>query len=70
MKRQRRRIVLRALEELDEPYRTAIHLHYWMRCSVAEIAEQLGTRPGTVKSHLYRGRERLAQILKREQADG
>ncbi|MHC4945581.1 MAG: RNA polymerase sigma factor [Planctomycetota bacterium] len=70
VKRQRKRIVLEALEGLDEPHRTAIHLYYWMKCSVAEIAEHLGTRPGTVKSYLYRGRERLAKILKKEQEDG
>ena len=61
-KRQQKRIVLQALEGLDEPYRTAVHLYYWMKCSVTEIAEQLGTRPGTVKSYLYRGRERLEKI--------
>lgn len=70
MKSQRRRIVLEALEGLDEPYRTAIHLYYWMKCSVTEIAEQLGTRPGTVKSYLYRGRERLGETLKKEQDHG
>jgi RNA polymerase sigma-70 factor (ECF subfamily) len=70
MKRQRRRIVLEALARLDEPYRTAIHLYYWMKLSVGEIAGQLETRPGTVKSYLYRGRERLAKILGEEQEDG
>jgi len=70
MKRQRKQTVLHALKGLEEPYRTAIHLYYWMKCSVSEIAEQLGTRPGTVKSYLYRGRERLAKILEKERDDG
>ncbi len=70
MKRQRKRIILETLDGLDEPYRTVIHLYYWINRSVAEIAEQLGTRPGTVKSYLYRGRERLAAVLRKEQEDG
>jgi RNA polymerase sigma-70 factor (ECF subfamily) len=68
--RQRKRHILEALEDLDEPYRTVIHLHYWMRCSVAEIAEHLGTRPGTVKSYLHRGRTRLATHLQTEGSHG
>ena len=65
--RQRRsRAVLEELEALDEPYRTAIYLHYWMKRPVSEIAESLGTRPGTVKSYLHRGRKRLARVLIRE----
>ena len=68
--RRRNRAVLESLDALDEPYRTAIYLHYWMKCSVSEIAKCLGTRPGTVKSYLYRGRKRLAKFLERERDDG
>jgi RNA polymerase sigma-70 factor, ECF subfamily len=70
VKGQRNRAVLKSLDALDEPHRTAIYLHYWMKCTVSDIAESLGTRPGTVKSYLYRGRKRLAQILKKEREDG
>jgi len=68
--KQRSRAVFDSLETLDEPYRTAIHLHYWMKCPVSEIAEYLGTPPGTVKSYLHRGRQRLARTLKEERNDG
>lgn len=67
---QRSRAVLESLDMLEEPYRTAIHLYYWMKCPIAEIAEYLGTRPGTVKSYLHRGRQRLARTLQREQDNG
>jgi len=70
VKQCRKHAVLESLEALDEPYRTAIHLHYWMKCPVSEIADCLGTRPGTIKSYLYRGRRRLARILKKEGEDG
>lgn len=68
--RRRNRSVLKSLDDLDEPFRTAIYLHYWMNCSIAEIAEQLGTKPNTVKSYLFRGRQRLAQSLKKERNNG
>lgn len=69
VKEQRNRAVLESLEELDEPYRTVIYLHYWLKRPVSAIAEDLDTRPGTVKSYLYRGRKRLAQILEKERDD-
>ena len=64
---QRRRTVRRCVEDLDEPYRTVVHLHYWMRCSVSEIASRLGLQPGTVKSHLHRARAHLARRLAAEE---
>lgn len=65
-RRQQRKAVLQCLEALDEPFRTAIYLHYWMKCPVSEIAEILDTRPNTVKSYLYRARKRLARMLEKE----
>lgn len=64
---QRRRTVRRCVEDLDEPCRTVVHLHYWMRYSVSEIASRLGMPPGTVKSHLHRARARLARHLASEE---
>ncbi len=69
MTRGRDSALVESLDRLDEPYRTAIHLHYWMKCSVSEIAEYLGTRPGTVKSYLHRGRKRLARTLRKGRGD-
>ncbi len=67
---QRNRAVLESLDALEEPYRTAIHPYYWMKCPISEITEYLGTRPGTVKSYLHRGRKRLARTLQEEQDNG
>ena len=67
---ERRRTVLAALEELAEPVRSALHLHYWLGASVREIAEVLDLKEGTVKSHLFRGRQRLAHRLAGEAHHG
>ncbi len=67
--RQRRHHVLECVENLDEPYRTVVYLHYWMSASVSDIAAYLGTRTGTVKSHLHRARARLARTMRREAED-
>jgi RNA polymerase sigma-70 factor (ECF subfamily) len=56
-----------ALELLPDLYRTVIYLHYWQESSVEEIGSLIGAPPNTVKSYLFRGRARLAQLLK---ADG
>jgi RNA polymerase sigma-70 factor (ECF subfamily) len=61
--REARRALRAAVEGLGEPARTAIHLYYWMECPIVEIATYLDMRPGTVKSHLFRARERLARLL-------
>lgn len=66
--REKRGRVAAAVADLNEPARTVVHLYYWMETPVAEIAEIMGMRPGTVKSHLYRARQRLARRLDKEQA--
>ena len=40
-----------------------IHLYYWMEMPVAEIAQVLTMKEGTVKSHLYRARRQLGRRL-------
>jgi RNA polymerase sigma-70 factor (ECF subfamily) len=52
-----------ALNELEEDYRTAVVLYDVLGCSYAEIAELTGVAEGTVKSRIFRGRARLAEIL-------
>jgi RNA polymerase sigma-70 factor, ECF subfamily len=53
----------RALNELDEDYRTAVVLYDVLGCSYAEIAELTGVAEGTVKSRIFRGRARLGELL-------
>lgn len=63
---ERRRGVLAALGTLPDLYRTTVCLHYWMGLSVVEIGEVLDAPAGTVKSYLFRARQRLAEHLGRE----
>ncbi len=53
----------RALDALPERYRTALVLRYIEDLSVAEVAEALGKRLGTVKSLIHRGLRRLRTVL-------
>lgn len=53
-----------AVQALPSKYRTVIHLFYYEDMSVKEIADTLGMKQSTVKSHLYRGREMLRTKLK------
>ena len=56
-------------EELEELFslppedRAVIHLHYYEGYSTEEIAGLLSCRPGTVRSRLFRARERLKKLL-------
>ncbi len=52
-----------ALETLPGPVRTCIVLSYHERLSHAEIAELTGMPPGTIKSHIRRGSQKLRETL-------
>jgi RNA polymerase sigma-70 factor, ECF subfamily len=52
-----------ALDDLDEDYRAAVVLHDVLGCSYGEIAELTGVAEGTVKSRIFRGRQRLGELL-------
>ncbi len=60
---ERARVIQRGLDALPEIVQAVVRLHYWMDQSVDEIGEMLRLPPGTVKSHLHRGRQRLHQLL-------
>jgi RNA polymerase sigma-70 factor (ECF subfamily) len=53
-----------ALAALEEPFRTAIVLHYFNDLSIDEIADATDTPAGTVKSRLFRGRQQLRDKLR------
>jgi len=61
--RQEKLALYAAVEALSEPTRSTIFLHYWLGESVESIAELKNARPGTIKSQLHRGRQRLARLL-------
>jgi len=58
--------VARALEELDEPVRSAIVLREYGGLSYDEIAHALGAELNTVRTRIHRGRRRLAELLLEE----
>ena len=54
-----RAALLAAVERLPDEQRVAVTCRYFLELSEAETATVLGVRPGTVKSRLSRGLERL-----------
>ena len=55
--------VLAAVAILPLAMRTAIHLHYFEQMSVKEIADSMGRSESSVKTLLFRGRQRLKELL-------
>jgi RNA polymerase sigma-70 factor (ECF subfamily) len=60
---QRDALVAAAVESLPDAYRTIVYLHYWNDVPVSDIADMLGMPSGTIKSYLFRARERLSRTL-------
>jgi RNA polymerase sigma-70 factor, ECF subfamily len=58
-----------ALAQLSEAQRIAVVMHHIGGWRVSDIAPVLGCTDATVRSHLLRGRQRLAQLLCDEDAD-
>lgn len=52
-----------ALSELPPPQRVALMLHYFEGRRYEEIAAAMGVPLNTVKSHILRGKERMARLL-------
>ncbi len=60
-----RRLLHRALMDLDQKYRTVIVLRYLEDKTLAEICSITHKREGTIKSQLHRGLSQLKQALAR-----
>ena len=56
-------IVLEAFDDLSVQQRAVTYLTYWHDLSVAQVAEILGVRDGTVRRQLARARARLRGAL-------
>jgi RNA polymerase sigma-70 factor (ECF subfamily) len=57
-------LLAESLEQLPEPQRTAVLLHYWNQQTVPEIARILETTPAAVAGLLKRGLHNLRQRMK------
>ena len=53
---------LQALESLDSKYRLVVILYYMEEFNIREISNILDLPENTVKSRLYRGRKKIAEI--------
>lgn len=62
---ERRRRTLRAIEALDEKYRTVLVLRVWRELGYREIARALGITPQAVATRLVRARRMLRAKLMR-----
>lgn len=56
-------VIFKAINQLDEIYRTSIILKYLNDFSEKEIASILGININAVKSRLFKGRKKLKQIM-------
>ena len=61
--------VLEAVLALPEAYRAPVHLFYYEEMSVAEIAQALGKREGTIRTRLSRARVMLRDILTQREGE-
>ncbi|MBI2773729.1 MAG: RNA polymerase sigma factor [Chloroflexi bacterium] len=62
---ERRRVVLAAVDTLDDKHRTVVVLHYLEQLALAEIADIVRRPVGTVKSRLFYALRRLRTHLSR-----
>ena len=60
---ERRGVLQQALDQLPDEFRLPVVLRDVADLDYAEIAEQLGLPPGTVRSRIARGRAKLAALL-------
>jgi RNA polymerase sigma-70 factor (ECF subfamily) len=58
-----RRLLWEAVQNLSQPLREVITLHYYMELPAVEIAVMLNCPEGTVYSRLHNARRRLAEAL-------
>ncbi|MBP7460739.1 MAG: sigma-70 family RNA polymerase sigma factor [Candidatus Delongbacteria bacterium] len=61
-----RQILQRAIDKLPEKYRLIIKLFHWDNLSYQEIGHILDLPEGTIKSHLFRSRNLLKDLLVKE----
>ena len=63
-RKQRKKIITKAIENLPEKYRQVIEMRHLEELSYQEISDLLDLPLGTVKAHIFRAREMLYKSLK------
>tara|TARA_R100001143_G_C3361331_1_gene136742 strand:+ start:37101 stop:37730 length:630 start_codon:yes stop_codon:yes gene_type:complete len=63
IRKERKKIVSDAIQNLPEKYREVIEMRHLEELSYQEISEQLDLPLGTVKAHIFRAREMLYKAL-------
>lgn len=58
-----------AIDGLDEPYRETVLLHYFSGLQYDEIARMTGSAEGTIKSRIFRAKQKLVALLKEGEND-
>jgi RNA polymerase sigma-70 factor (ECF subfamily) len=66
MQLELQRLVVEAVQQLDEPYKSAVFLRYYQELSPDEIAERLSLPVATVKTRLRRALASLRERLDRK----
>lgn len=66
---QEQRELYQKIWQLPEKQRIALELRHFQGLSYQEMAQTLGLPLNTVRSHLYRARHKLAELLEEEQHD-
>lgn len=64
MESQKKKIILEAIDSLPDKYKDVIVLRHQKEMEYEEIAKALNLPLGTVKAHIFRGREMLNRYLK------
>ncbi|MGG7142688.1 RNA polymerase sigma factor [Clostridium nigeriense] len=66
IKEEEKRELFNAILQLSEIYREVIIMFYFMNLKTSEIAKNLTISEGATRNILYRGRQKLAKILREE----
>ena len=64
------RLVREIMDELSVGQRMLVGMYYYEQMPVEKIAQDLGVKPGTVKTQLFRSRKKIEAAVKRLEAQG